>query len=119
MPGPQSVAKALLHSSDILATAGCDTPRLDAEVLLAHVLGRERAWLYAHPEHSISSPQLSAYQCLVSRRARREPVAYLTGHKEFFGLDFVVSPDVLIPRPETERLVELALEWRPASSRQA
>jgi release factor glutamine methyltransferase len=79
-------------------------------VLLAHALGRERSWLYAHPENLLSPHQLSLYQSLVSRRARREPVAYLTGHKEFFGLDFVVTPDVLIPRPETEHLVEWALQ---------
>lgn len=107
---PQSVAQTLLHATGTLATAGCDTPRLDAEVLLAYVLGQDRAWLYAHPEHILSSPHWSAYQSLVSRRAGREPVAYLTGHQEFFGLDFVVTSDVLIPRPETERLVELALQ---------
>lgn len=105
-----SIARILLGATDTLATAGCDSPRLDAEVLLAHVLGRERSWLYAHPEHLLSPRQLSLYQSLVSRRARREPVAYLTGHKEFFGLDFVVTPDVLIPRPETEHLVEWALQ---------
>jgi release factor glutamine methyltransferase len=103
----------LQEATQTLTGAGCDTPRLDAEVLLAYVLGCDRAWLYAHPEHRLSPSQLSAYQFLISRRARREPVAYLTGHKEFFGLDFVVTPDVLIPRPETERLVELALQCGP------
>jgi release factor glutamine methyltransferase len=101
----------LEHASQALAAASCDTPRLDAEVLLAHLLGQNRAWLHAHPEHALTPTQLGAYQSLVSRRARREPVAYLTGHKEFFGLDFFVTSDVLVPRPETERLVELALQW--------
>ncbi len=111
-----SVLQTLNQASDTLAAAGCDTPRLDAEVLLAHALNRDRAWLYAHPEQILSSHQLSAYQSLVSCRARREPVAYLIGHKEFFGLEFSVTPDVLIPRPETERLVELALEWMATTS---
>jgi release factor glutamine methyltransferase len=111
-----SVLQTLNQASDTLAVAGCDTPRLDAEVLLAHALNRDRAWLYAHPEQILSSHQLSAYQSLVSCRARREPIAYLTGHKEFFGLEFIVTRDVLIPRPETERLVELTLEWMAATS---
>ena len=107
------VAPVLQEATQTLTTAGCDTPRLDAEVLLAYVLSCERAWLYAHPEHWLSPSQLSAYQFLISRRARREPVAYLIGRKEFFGLDFVVTHDVLIPRPETERLVEFALQCAP------
>jgi release factor glutamine methyltransferase len=111
-----SALQTLKQATDTLAAAGCDTPRLDAEVLLAHTLDRDRAWLYAHPEQILSSYQLGTYQSLVSRRARREPVAYLTGHKEFFGLEFIVTPDVLIPRPETERLVELALQWVAATS---
>lgn len=110
------VLEILKYATQTLVAVGCDTPRLDAEVLLAHVLGQDRAWLYAHPEHVLSSPQLSAYQALLSRRAGREPVAYLTGHKEFFGLGFIVTPDVLIPRPETERLVELALKRMATSS---
>lgn len=106
----------LVHATDILAAAGCDTPRLDSELLLAHLLGQDRAWLYAHPEYALSPAQLAAYQDLLSRRARREPVAYLTGHKEFYGLDFVVSRHVLIPRPETELLVERAIQWATALS---
>ena len=104
------LSQVLRDASQTLAAAGCDTPRLDAEVLLAHVLGCDRAWLYAHPEHRLSAPKLNAYRPLISRRVGREPVAYLTGHKEFFGQDFVVTPDVLIPRPETECLVEQALD---------
>jgi release factor glutamine methyltransferase len=111
-----SVAQTLLQAAQTLSAAGCDTPRLDAEVLLAHVLGQDRAWLYAHPEYSLDPNQLGDYQALIARRAEREPVAYLTGHKEFFGLDFVVTPGVLIPRPETERLVEIALQMLEAGS---
>jgi release factor glutamine methyltransferase len=105
------VLQILKRATQTLTTAGCDTPRLDAEVLLTHVLGQNRAWLYAHPDHVPSSLQLTAYQTLLSRRAQREPVAYLIGHKEFFDLEFIVTPDVLIPRPETEQLVEMALQW--------
>jgi release factor glutamine methyltransferase len=111
-----AVIPILKHATETLAVADCDTPRLDAEVLLAHVLSQDRSWLYAHPEGTLSPSQLSTYQALISRRAEREPVAYLTGHKEFFGLDFIVTPDVLIPRPETECLVELALRWTQAQS---
>jgi release factor glutamine methyltransferase len=111
-----SIAQALQEATARLTTAGCDTPRLDAEVLLAHVVGQGRAWLYAHPEHIPSPAQLNVYHTLLERRAGREPVAYLTGSKEFYGLEFLVTPDVLIPRPETERLVEIALEWLATGS---
>jgi release factor glutamine methyltransferase len=110
-----SIVQVLLQAGTRLAARGCDTPRLDAEVLLAYVAGQDRAWLYAHPEHILSSSQLSAYHSLIERRARREPVAYLTGSKECYGLEFLVTPDVLIPRPETERLIEIALEWLATS----
>ncbi len=92
-----------------LTVADCDTPRLDAEVLLAHMLGQDRAWLYAHPQVSLNEDQLNRFAALLHRREQREPVAYLIGSKEFFGLEFVVNPHVLIPRPETELLVETAL----------
>jgi release factor glutamine methyltransferase len=112
-----SVSRSLLQAAQTLSAAGSDTPRLDAEVLLAHALGQDRAWLYAHPEYALGPDQLGVYQALIARRAEREPVAYLTGHKEFFGLDFVVTLGVLIPRPETERLVEIALQILKAGAR--
>ena len=94
-----------------LAAAGCDSPRLDAEVLLAHVLGQDRAWLYKQPlQAHLDQEVLNRLAELLDRREQREPVAYLTGHKEFFGLEFEVNPSVLIPRPETELLVETALQ---------
>ncbi len=109
-----SVAQALTRARDMLAVAGSDTPALDAELLLVHVLGRDRAWLYTYPERVLTWPQSGAFLALVGRRADDEPVAYLVGHKEFFGLDFIVTPDVLIPRPETELLVEKALQLAPS-----
>ena len=84
--------------------------RLDAELLLAHALGVSRAKLYAWPEHEPDAVARETYQRFIEARAGGEPVAYLTGRREFWSLDLAVSPAVLIPRPETELLVELALE---------
>lgn len=86
-------------------------PRLGAEVLLAHVLEVSRAHLLAHPERLLSAPEWAAYVQLVKRGAAGEPLFYLIGHREFYGLDFLVDPRVLIPRPETELLVEQALAY--------
>jgi release factor glutamine methyltransferase len=100
---------ALAQATEQLAKVGLPTPRLDAQVLLAHVLDVDRVALLTYPERSLTSEQAEQFRQLVERRARREPVAYLTGHKEFYGLDFLVDSRVLIPRPETEMLVEAAL----------
>ena len=86
-----------------------DTARLDAELLLAHALSLSRAQLYARPEYEPDAAQLAAFERLIAARARGEPIAYLTGHREFWSLDLAVTSAVLIPRPETELLVELAL----------
>lgn len=83
--------------------------RRDAELLLLHVLGRNRAWLIAHPEAEITPEQLIHYENLLGRRSRNEPIQYLIERQEFFGFNLRVTPDVLIPRPETEHLVEAAL----------
>jgi release factor glutamine methyltransferase len=102
---------------DLLAMAsrrigGADA-RLDAEILLAHALGTPRARLYAWPEHEPDATQRAAFEQLVDARERGEPIAYLTGRREFWSLDLAVTPDVLIPRHETELLVELALARIP------
>jgi release factor glutamine methyltransferase len=83
---------------------------LAAELLLLHVAGRNRTWLYAHPEDEITSEQQALFLSLVERRAAGEPTQYLTGKQEFWGLEFEVTPDVLIPRPETEHVIEVALD---------
>src|SRR5579863_479296 len=83
---------------------------LDAELLLLHVAGRDRTWLYAHPEDEITAEQEERFFSLVARRAAGEPTQYLTGKQEFWGLEFEVNPDVLIPRPETEHVIEVALD---------
>lgn len=88
-----------------------DTPTLDAQVLLAHVLGKSRAWVLAHPETELSSEEQQRLAAGLARLRAGEPLPYVLGHWEFFGLDFLVTPDVLIPRPETELLVELALDY--------
>ncbi len=75
-----------------------------------HALGRDRAWIYAHPEYEVDAATREKYFSLVDRRASGVPTQHLTGHQEFWGLDFEVTPDVLIPRPETEHLIEVALE---------
>jgi len=84
--------------------------RRDAELLLMHTLERSRAWLIAHAEEELSGSQAAAYTALVSLRRKGEPIQYITGEAEFYGLPFLVTRDVLIPRPETEHLVEKALE---------
>jgi release factor glutamine methyltransferase len=82
---------------------------LAAELLLMHTLGRDRTWIYAHPEHELDPAARERYFSLIARRASGVPTQHLTGHQEFWGLDFEVTPDVLIPRPETEHLIEVAL----------
>lgn len=88
-----------------------ETADLDAQVLLGRALHRPRAWLLAHPEETLTPEQAERFRSLVERCAAGEPLPYVLGEWEFFGLDFVVTPDVLIPRPETELLVEKALAW--------
>lgn len=89
---------------------GHDEARIDAELLLAHVLGRSRAWLYAHADQVPDADRRAAFARLVEARHSGQPVAYLTGRRGFRAFDLAVTPDVLIPRPETELLVELVLE---------
>jgi release factor glutamine methyltransferase len=85
------------------------SPRLNAELLLMFTLGCDRAYLYAHPERELTSEELAGYDVALTERARGVPAQYITGHQEFWGMDLVVSPAVLIPRPETEHVVETVL----------
>jgi release factor glutamine methyltransferase len=104
-----TIVEVLKLSADYLRKHGSDSPRLDAELLLAHALGLRRLDLYLKFDHPLSEDELSAYRALVAQRARGEPVAYLVGHKEFMGLEFVVTPRVLVPNPDTEVLVQRAV----------
>jgi release factor glutamine methyltransferase len=103
------VREALAEALTRLRNEGIDSPRLDAELLLAHTLSANRAAILAEPGRRLTLKELTHYRNLIERRSGREPLAYIVGHREFFGLDFVVDRRVLIPRPETELLVEHAL----------
>ncbi len=113
------VTSALEHIVDGLRGL-TDTPELDAQVLLAHVLDKPRSWLAAHPETPLSGPQADSVREALSKLIDGTPLPYVLGRWEFYGRQFEVTPDVLIPRPETELLVEQALAWlqsRPVSFR--
>ncbi len=110
MPAPPTV-RALLEAARAMVDPA------EAELLLAHALGRPRGWLYAHADAAAGAAEAARFEALLERRGRGEPVAYLCGRRGFWTLDLMVTPDTLIPRPETERLVELALERLPHSGR--
>jgi len=109
-PARWTVQALLNWTRGHLERAGADGPRLAAEVLLAHALGCRRIELYTRHDYLATGEQLARFRELVARAARREPVAYLVGEKEFYSLPFLVTPDVLVPRPETEILVEQAVD---------
>ena len=106
----QSLAVALRDGIAQLEREHVPSAALAAELLLMHTLGQDRAWLYAHPEQELAAAARQQYFSLIARRASGIPTQHLTGHQEFWGLDFEVTPDVLIPRPETEHVIEVALE---------
>jgi release factor glutamine methyltransferase len=114
---PWTILKILQWATPYFQSHDIDSPRLTAEVLLAHVLGVERIDLYARFDQPLSPEELSHLKSLIRRRIDREPTAYIIGRKEFMGFDLSVTPAVLIPRPETEMLVEAALEILPEASR--
>ena len=107
----RTVDAALRAAATALAPVS-ESPRLEAQVLLGHLLGVGRAALLAHPERPLTPDQAAGFDGLVSRRASGVPLPYLTGCRAFYRHDFLVTPDVLIPRPETEHLVEAALTGR-------
>ena len=106
---PISLSQALTNARKILEKAS-DSPTLDAELLLAHCLDKNQTYLHTWPEKLLSDNQLNCFEQLIEKRKTDYPVAYLLGHKPFWTLDLIVTEDVLIPRPETELLVEIALE---------
>lgn len=106
--GLWTISRLLQWSEGFFREKGIETPRLDAEVLLARVLGEPRIYLYVHYDQPLDPEELSAYRTFVQRRAARVPVAYLLGERDFMGLTFAVSPAVLVPQPDTETLVSEA-----------
>jgi release factor glutamine methyltransferase len=108
----RSIARILSRLTEVFERAGIETPRLDAEVLLSFCLGKERADLYRDLSLELDDEQINLVLVLTGRRKRREPMAYIRGWREFWSLDFTVTPAVLVPRPETECLVEEVLRLR-------
>ena len=105
-----SIGNAILEGAQVLREAGLADARRESGSLVAHVIGRDRSFVITHADEFLENKALDILRQLVNRRAAGEPLQYLTGHQEFFQLDFEVTPDVLIPRPETELIVETALE---------
>lgn len=110
------IGNAITIGAETLAAAGVAAPRMEAGSLMTHVMQCDRAFLIAHSNDPLSDQQLSNFRQLIGRRAAREPLQYITGHQEFFKLDFQVTPDVLIPRPETELIVEVVLDLFPTDA---
>ncbi len=100
-----------------LETAGVPSGRLDAELIMAHVLTHNRAWVLAHTDDNLESSSARHLDTLLARRLNREPLVHLTGTREFYGLDFEITPDVLTPRAETEQMVEWAIKYAPQAAR--
>jgi release factor glutamine methyltransferase len=112
-----TVRNALKHAVTRLDQAKISGSRLDSELIMAYVLGRGRAWLLAHDDIELDEPQLEQFNALINRRFNREPVVHITGTREFYGLDFEITPDVLTPRVETEQMVEWAIQYASQNSR--
>ncbi len=104
-----STKQALSLANEQLTAAQKISPRLDAETLLMFTLACDRAYLYAHPERMLTAEEQARFDHAIAERLRGMPTQYITGHQEFWGMDFIVNPSVLIPRPETEHLIEAAL----------
>src|SRR5438876_10187929 len=110
MEAMTDVRTALKQGLARLREAQVPSFTLATELLLVYVLGRDRTWLYAHPEEQVSAADAERFFALIARGANGEPTQHLTGKQEFWGLEFEVTPDVLIPRPETEHVIEVALD---------
>jgi len=105
-----NIASWTKNTVSMLTKAGLPTPVLDAEVLLADLLEKDRSWIHANPELTLAAKQLKLLDTQIKRRIKHEPIAYIRGKQEFYGRDFWVTPETLTPRPETETMVEIALE---------
>ena len=118
-----TIGRILKWTEEYFGQKGVESPRLDAEVMLSHVLGRQRIYLYVHFDEPLQAEELAAYRTMIKQRIDRVPVAYILGEKEFMGLTFKVTPDTLVPRPDTEILVQAAVDrlkqWTDADVRLA
>jgi release factor glutamine methyltransferase len=108
--------QAVDSAYELFIKSDVPSPRLNAELLMMFTLGCDRAYLFAHPERPLTQEEYSRYQEVIQERARGCPTQYITGHQEFWGLDLIVSPAVLIPRPETEHVIEAVLELAQSHS---
>jgi len=107
---PVLLKDAITRAIKRLTAANVGSPRMNAELLLMFILGCDRAYFFAHPERELTVEEQSRYEEALGRRARGIPAQYITGHQEFWGMDFIVTPAVLIPRPETEHVIETVLK---------
>jgi release factor glutamine methyltransferase len=114
---PATIREALDAATKFLSSVENAGGRLDAELLLAYVLKRDRVWLRAHDDETLTDFQAADFEYLISRRSEHVPVVHLTGTREFYGLDFTITPEVLTPRVETEQMVEWAVETTPQGGR--
>jgi release factor glutamine methyltransferase len=105
-----NIASALNQAAEVFSESGVADARREASSLLAFAINKDRTFLIAHPEHELSTSEFSVYLSYINRRAQHEPYQYIVGRQEFFGLNFEVTSDVLVPRPETEILVEKAID---------
>ena len=105
-----TIGRILKWTEQYFGQKGVESPRLDAEVLLSHVLGKQRIYLYVHFDEPLQAEELACYRAMIKQRIDRVPVAYILGEKEFMGLTFKVTPDTLVPRPDTEILVQAAVD---------
>ena len=110
MPEQWTILKLIKWTADYLSKKGIDTARLDAELMLAYLLKTDRTRLYMNFDQPLNKDELTSFKKLLERRAKHEPLQYITGKQEFWSLSFKVSPSVLIPRPETELLVEESIK---------
>lgn len=117
MTEPTTVKEALTAAIKFLEAQNISGARLDAELLLAYVLQKDRAWLKAHDDATLTEFQSADFESLISRRSEHIPVVHLTGTREFFGMDISITPEVLTPRVETEQMVEWAIAYAPENSR--
>ncbi len=104
------IQQSLTWATQKLNKKNIQSAALDADILLSHAINKAKAFIYSHPDHQLTKSQLTKFKKLINRRTRGEPVAYLTGHKEFYHLGFIINKNVLVPRPETELLVDEVLK---------